>query len=287
MADMSHTFPIAGNAEAPPELTPEQILLADLLYQRSGQTLTASRIWRIESTLMPVLAEYGISDITALSELIASGVKPLLERKVIEALLNHESFFFRDRNVFEMLDTQVLPRIAESKSDRRLRIWSAGCSTGQEVYSLAMTIAENEARWAGWDIEILGTDLSQKALDRAESGVFTQFEIQRGLSMGRVVKFFEKDGETSWRIKNTVRRHVRFAQDNLIRSLDHGRRFDLVLCRNVLIYFAPEAREIAFNRFSRVIQPGGMLLLGAGETIMGEESAFRTVPDISGIYQRV
>lgn len=285
MTQLPREFPIAAAPAELPELTPAQTALAELLYKRTGQKLTATRIWRIEAMVSPILAEQEISTIESLVEKVTGGVHPALERKVLEALLNNESYFFRDSKVFDMLGQTVLPHIADTKTDRKLRIWCAGCSTGQEVYSLAMTLAEQPLRWSGWDIEILGTDFSDKALQRAIEGIYSQFEIQRGVSMVRLVKFFDKMGD-SWRIKDKLRGNVRFVQDNLVTGRDIGRDFDLVLCRNVLIYFSPEGREIAYNRFARALQPGGHLVLGAGETIMGEEYAFRVSPHFGAFYER-
>ena len=181
-------------------------VLAGLLEARTGQQLTMSRRWRIETALSSLLRTRGIASLDALVALLVGGREPALAGEVVEALLNNETYFFRDRNPFDLLARDVLPVLAERRrAIRRLRLWSAGCSTGQEAYSLAMLFADDPATWRGWTIDILATDVSSRVIDRARTGVYTQFEVQRGLGIQQMIRWFgECDG--GWRAADALRR---------------------------------------------------------------------------------
>jgi chemotaxis protein methyltransferase CheR len=258
-------------------------ILAGLLEARTGQQLTMSRRWRIETALSSLLRERGIATLDELITILVMGKEPGLSNQVVEALLNNETYFFRDRSPFDMLERSVLPAIAQ-RASRRLRIWSAGCSTGQEAYSLAMMFAENEAAWRGWTIDILGTDVSGEVVDRARAGVYTQFEVQRGLGIGQTIKWFE-ESDDGWRVVESLRRPIRFQVHNILEPPPHPGQFDIVLCRNVLLYLNADKRRAAFDRLASAMAPDGWLMLGAGETVIGQTKRLRTDPQARGLYR--
>ena len=260
-------------------------VLSGLLEARTGQTLVPSRSWRIETALKPLMRERDLPSLEHLLMKVAGGRDAGLSDQVVEALLNNETFFFRDLAAFKLLIEQALAGLADSRNaDRRLRIWCAGCSTGQEAYSLAMSFADAPERWAGWTIEILGTDVSRSAVERAREGLYSQFEIQRGLPVRQMVKWFDPEGK-EWRLRLDLRRKVSFHLHNLIGPPPAVGRFDVVLCRNVMLYFTPEVRRGVFERISQVIAPDGVLMLGAGETVLGQTERFVSDPLARGLYR--
>ena len=262
-------------------------ILAGLLEARTGQQLTMSRRWRIETALSALLRERGIASLDELITILVMGKEPSLSQQVVEALLNNETYFFRDRGPFDVLQRHALPELAKRREQsKRLRIWSAGCSTGQEVYSLAMLFAEAPEQWRGWTIDILGTDVSTSCIDRARGGVFTQFEIQRGLGINQMIKWFEEcpDG---WRAVEDLRRPVRFQVHNILEQAPHPGGFDIVLCRNVLLYLSPEKKTLSFERLAGAMAEDGWLMLGAGETVIGQTTRLAADINARGLYRQV
>jgi chemotaxis protein methyltransferase CheR len=263
-----------------------QRLLADLLKLHAGQDFHAGRGWRVGTALSGLLREHGISSLDHLSAKLMLSRQSSLARKVVEALLNNETYFFRDRAMFDLLAQRVLPELAEARAgSRQLSIWSAGCSTGQEALSLAMLFAEQEARWQGWTIRIVGTDVSQAVIDAARRACYSQFEIQRGLGVGQMVRFFEETPQ-GWRAQERLRRMVQFELHNLLDPQPQPTSFDLILCRNVLLYFDDATRIRAFERVAGALAPDGWLVLGAGETTLGQTDL--VVPDrnLPSFYRR-
>jgi chemotaxis protein methyltransferase CheR len=261
-------------------------ILAALLEARTGQRLAAGRRWRIESALQPLAREHGGS-IERLVGAIASGRPAGLAEQAVEALLNNETFFYRDRPAFDLLLGPALARLERARAaEKRLRIWCAGCSTGQEAYSVAMRLAEQKARWAGWTIEIAATDVSRAAIERARQGLYTQFEVQRGLAVMQMMRWFAEVPGQSWQLCDEIRRMVRFEVRSLLELPPPG-RFDMILCRNVLLYFCPERRRTVFTRLTAAAADDAVLMLGAGETVIGQTDAFMLDPDCRGLYLRV
>ena len=261
-------------------------ILAGLLEARTGQQLTMNRRWRIETALSALLRERGISTLDELITILVMGKEPGLSNQVVEALLNNETYFFRDRSPFDLLSRHALPELAKRRhSTRRIRIWSAGCSTGQEVYSLAMLFAEDAANWRGWTIDVIGTDVSSAVVDRARSGLYTQFEVQRGLGINQTIRWFE-ECEDGWRAVEALRKSVRFQVHNLLESPPHPGDFDIVLCRNVLLYLTNDKRRAAFDRIASAMAPDGWLMLGAGETVIGQTERFGAGVQARGLYRR-
>jgi chemotaxis protein methyltransferase CheR len=260
-------------------------ILAGLLEARTGQQLTMSRRWRIETALSALLRERGISTLDELITILVMGGEPNLSVQVVEALLNNETYFFRDRSPFDLLARCALPELAVRRQKaKRIRIWSAGCSTGQEVYSLAMMFAEEPEKWLGWTIDVVGTDVSTACIDRARSGVYTQFEVQRGLGINQMIKWFEECAD-GWRAVEALRKPLRFQVHNLLEPPPHPGGFDIVLCRNVLLYLSPDKKALAFDRLASAMAEDGWLMLGAGETVIGQSSRLGADIKARGLYR--
>ena len=260
-------------------------ILAGLLEARTGQQLTMSRRWRIETALSALLRERGIATLDELITILVMGKEPSLSQRVVEALLNNETYFFRDRAPFDLLQRYAIPELATARNkSKRLRIWSAGCSTGQEVYSLAMLFAEESEKWRGWTIDILGSDVSTSCIDRARDGIYTQFEVQRGLAIGQTIQWFEECAD-GWRAIEALRRPVRFQVHNLLETPPHPGAFDIVLCRNVLLYLNPEKKALGFERLATAMAEDGWLMLGAGETVIGQTKRLGTDIKARGLYR--
>jgi len=263
-------------------------ILAALLEARTGQQLTQGRRWRIETALRPVLRARGFEAIDPLVAAIAAARDPALADEVVEGLLNNETSFFRDRQAFEQLLGPALARVETSReAQRRIRIWCAGCSTGQEAYSLAMHFAEQAPRWRGWRIEIAGSDVSRTAIEKARAGLYSQFEVQRGLPVRQMMRWFEDRGPKGWQASDALRRLVRFEAGNLIEQPSRPDRYDIILARNVLLYFSSATRRTAFERLHASIAPDGILMLGAGETVIGQTERFVSDPEQRGLYRPV
>lgn len=263
-----------------------QRIIADLLFARTGQQLAENRRWRIQTALAGLFRDRGISNLDQLVCLLADPREEGLAQDVVEALLNNETYFFRDRLMFDLLAQEVLPDLATKRSaTRRLSIWSAGCSTGQEALSLAMLFAGEPERWDGWRIDIVGTDISAKAIKAARRGCYSQFEIQRGLGVTQMLRWFDETAD-GWRPRHEISRRVRFGRHNVLDAPPDPGRFDLVLCRNVLLYFDRAYRERAFGRLGLAVAADGWLMIGAGESATGHSGAFAPACDTSGLYRR-
>ncbi|WP_174273471.1 CheR family methyltransferase [Sphingomonas bacterium] len=268
------------------EMTPIAVsALAGLLERRTGQQLVAGRRWRIETILKPLLRDLGFETIEALVIRLRGDEASPLADKIVDALLNNETFFFRDLSCFHHFTSEGLGLLHAARlGQRRLRIWSAGCSTGQEAYSLSLAIGA-QPRFAGWDIGIFATDLSAEAIGRAREGLFNQFEVQRGLPITDLMRHFVQEGE-AWRIKPGVRAPITFLQHNLLSPPPPG-RFDAILCRNVMLYFSPQRQRMVFSRLREAIAKDGLLMLGAGETILGQTDDFASDRELKGLYRPV
>jgi chemotaxis protein methyltransferase CheR len=244
-----------------------------------------NRRWRIDTALAAILRERGFANVDQLVARLVSGRDASLSEQVIDALLNNETYFFRDRLPFDLLLGGPVKRLEQARAkEKKLAIWCAGCSTGQEAYSLAMSFADEAARWQGWTIEIVGTDLSRSAVERARTGVYSQFEVQRGLPVTQMIEWFEELGGGDWGISPKLLQRVRFDVRNMIEPPPHPGRFDIILCRNVLLYFTPDMRRLAYARLAEAIAPDGTLMLGAGETVIGQTERFVSDPDCRGLY---
>lgn len=255
-----------------------------LILDRTGLVLGNDKTYLIESRLTPVARKHNLAGLDGLATALRQGRDPTLLRDFTDALMTNESFFFRDGKPFEQFRQIVLPRLLASRGQQRhCRIWSAACSTGQEPYTLAMILKEEAAKLAGWRIEIVGTDISQDALGRARDGIYTQFEVQRGLPIQLLVKYFKQEGD-KWQIAPEIRAMVQYREFNLLDDLGVLGRFDVVFCRNVLIYFDQANKSAILNRISRALSPDGLLYLGGAETVLGVSDRFEPLAGHRGIY---
>ncbi|CAN5335299.1 protein-glutamate O-methyltransferase CheR [soil metagenome] len=254
-------------------------VLASLLESRTGQQIAANRAWRIETALKPVMRARGIEDLDALVAQVLSGRGTDLADDVVDAMLNQESSFFRDAGVLE----QVAASVAEVPG--RARIWSAGCSTGQEPLSLAMLFTEAcEAHPTLTFPEIIATDVSEPVLTKARAGHFSQFEVQRGLPIRRMLRWFEQEG-SEWVAAPDLVKRVAYRKHNLVADRPPVGRFDAILCRNVLLYFSAAQRRQVFDCLMQALRPGGILVLGAGETVIGQTDYFCPSQRHRGFYE--
>ena len=257
--------------------------LRKLLKERSGLDLSTDKQYLVESRLIPLARKAGLPGLPELVQKL-KGSAEALTAEVVEAMTTNETFFFRDKVPFDHLKATILPELLQARAARRsLRIWCAASSTGQEPYSIAMCLKELGAALTGWRVEIIATDLSQGVLEKSRAGLFSQFEVQRGLPIQLLVKHFAQIGEL-WQLNADIRAMVQFRQLNLLQDFSHLGVFDIIFCRNVLIYFDQDTKTKVFSRLARLIEPDGFLMLGAAETVVGLTDAFKPYPDRRGLY---
>src|SRR6202011_97425 len=243
--------------------------LRKLLKERSGLDLSPDKQYLVESRLVPLARRIGLPGITELVQKMKAGSAETLTAEAVEAMTTNETFFFRDKIPFDHLRETILPALVQTRANRRaLRIWCAASSTGQEPYSIAMCLKEFGPALAGWRVEIVATDLSQAVLDKARAGIFSQFEVQRGLPIQMLVKYFTQVGEL-WQLNADIRAMVQHRQLNLLQDFSHLGKCDVVFCRNVLIYFDQETKTGIFDRLAKVLEADGVLTLGAAESVVG------------------
>lgn len=255
--------------------------LAQLLQAQSGLALGPGKEYLLESRLEPIASSLGFPALEALVRVLRRGEDRALVRTVCEAMTTNESFFFRDSTPFRAFQETILPQLLEARrTTRRLRIWSAAASTGQEPYTLAMILDQAAPAVAGWNVEILATDYSRPALNRAREGIYNHFEVQRGLPIQYLAKYFQKVGD-DWQVNAALRRAVTFREANLLESFSSLGRFDIVFCRNVLIYFDVPTKADVLNRIAQVTAPDGYLVLGGSETAMGISERFERVATVA------
>jgi chemotaxis protein methyltransferase CheR len=258
--------------------------LRKFLKDRSGLDLSADKQYLVESRLIPLARKAGLAGIDELVAQIKNG-STALASDVVEAMTTNETFFFRDKLPFDHLRDTIMPELLQSRASRRsLRIWCAASSTGQEPYSIAMCLKEMGAQLSGWRVEIIATDLAQSVLEKCKAGVYSQFEVQRGLPIQMLVKYFKQTGEL-WQLNPDIRAMTQFRQLNLLQDFAHLGTFDIVFCRNVLIYFDQDTKINVFKRLAKVMEPDGFLALGAAETVVGLTDAFKPHPDKRGLYR--
>ena len=263
---------------------PEYEYLRKFLKDYSGLDLSADKQYLIESRLLPLARKVGLSGISELVQKIMGG-SAAFNVQVVEAMTTNETFFFRDKVPFEHFRNLIMPQMLRSRANRKsVRIWCAAGSTGQEPYSLAMSLKEMGAALDGWRIEIVATDLSQEVLEKSRAGLYSQFEVQRGLPIQLLVKYFKQVGEL-WQINPDIRAMVQHRQFNLLHDFSQLGVFDLIFCRNVLIYFDQETKTNIFNRLAKALEPDGFLVLGAAETVIGLTTVFKPLIEQRGVYQ--
>ena len=259
--------------------------LSALIKERSGIALSSDKTYLLENRLRPLAAQRRLNDIAALVAQMRSTRDEPLIRDVVEAMTTNESLFFRDGKPFELVRTVVLPRLVAARpKERPIRIWSAACSSGQEAYSIAITLLEEDALLAGRPVEIIATDIAMTMLAKAEAGLYSQFEVQRGLPIRLLLKYFTQRG-TNWEIAQRLKAMVSFRHHNIMSECASLGRFDIVFCRNVLIYFDEATKKRVIERIAQVLAPDGVLVLGAVESIIGLSTGLEAVPGASGVYR--
>ncbi len=259
--------------------------LSALLKKRSGLALTRDKDYLLESRLKAVARKYGHDGLSALvrsMQLNAPGEE--LMREITEAMTTNESMFFRDNKPFVSLRQKILPALAPSLAGRPLTIWSAACSHGQEPYSIAMTLEEEKAKLGGSGYKITATDLDTQVLKKAQEGLYTQFEVQRGLPIQSLLKFFSQRDSNTWQVNEALKKNIAFRQYNLLDNFLALGRFDIIMCRNVLIYFDEATKRDVLARLAGALQPHGVLFLGSAETVIGMCDALKPIQGEPGIY---
>ena len=263
---------------------PDYEYLRKLLKDHSGLDLSSDKQYLLESRLLPLARKSGLSSISDLVQKLKGG-STAITAQVVEAMTTNETFFFRDKTPFDHFRESIMPEMIKARANRKsIRIWCAAGSTGQEPYSLAMCLKEMGAALAGWRVEILATDLSQEVLEKSKAGIYSQFEVQRGLPIQMLVKYFKQVGEV-WQINPELRAMIQHRPLNLLHDFSQLGVFDVIFCRNVLIYFDQDTKINIFNRLARQIEGDGFLVLGAAETVVGLTEAFKPVGDKRGLYR--
>ncbi len=258
--------------------------VAQLLRKRAGIVLTGDKMYLLESRLAPLARKEGLPSIDDLIHVVRSRREERLITQVVDVMTTNETFFFRDKTPFDHLKDAILPVLSQARRGSRIRIWCAACATGQEPYSIAMMLDQNPALTGGVPVEIVATDISDRCLDRARQGLFTQFEVQRGLPVQMLMHYFTQQDD-HWRISERLRQMVSFRKLNLMESNYNLGRFDVVFCRNVLIYFDGPTKTEVMERIAGTMNPGAFLLLGAAESVVGISQAFDATQDRRGLYK--
>jgi chemotaxis protein methyltransferase CheR len=258
--------------------------LAEFLQARSGLVLTPDKMYLVETRLGPLMKREGLPDLSALVSRVKAALTSPIANEVVELMTTNETLFFRDGKPFEHLKDKVWPRMAATRGPSgTIRVWSAACSTGQEAYSIAMSALDNAAVLGGCRVEILGTDIARDVLKRAEQGRYSQFEVQRGLPIAMLMRYFRKEG-ADWQIKDSVRAMVRWREWNLLHSPEPLGRFDVVFLRNVLIYFDQATKARVLDQVASVLAPDGVLYLGGAETVLGVSTRFTPLDGVRSAY---
>lgn len=258
--------------------------LSRFLKDSSGLVLGAEKSYLLESRLTPLLRKWNLQELDDLVREARKTGNKELRRDVVEAMTTNESFFFRDSRPFDQFRDLVLPHLFEARaSSRRIRILCAACSSGQEPYSLAMLLEESRLDLKNWQIDIIGTDISTEMLEKAKKGLYSQFEVQRGLPVKLLVKYFEQIGDR-WQIAPHLRERVQYRYSNLLEDTSGLGRFDVIFLRNVLIYFDQKTKTDVLGRISRQLAPDGFLYLGGAETVLGVSDRLQLMPGQRGIY---
>lgn len=259
--------------------------LCAYLRRASGLVLDSDKRYLVESRIAPIVRREGFSGLTDLVRAMERGLHPGLAQEVVQAMTINETYFFRDKLPFDKLRDVFLPELITARASRRaLRIWCAASSTGQEPYSIAMILDELAARMPGWRMEIVATDISEAVLTKAKIGTYSQFEVQRGLSTVQLLRYFTQNRD-GWQLNAPVRSKVTFRQFNLLDDFSSLGNFDLIFCRNVLIYFEPNRKADVLNRMSRILADDGTVVLGASESVLGLSTKLAGHPQHRGFFQ--
>lgn len=259
--------------------------IAGLLKQRSGLSLSKDKVYLLDSRLQPVARGYGFQTVGELIHQVRARKEESVIHDIVQAMTTNETMFFRDNKPFEKLKERVLPYVMEKQPMRKhLRIWSAACSSGQEPYTIAMCLQEEAAKTAGYKFDIIATDLCEKVVDKASQGLYSQFEIQRGLPIQFLLKYFQQAPDNQWRVGDPTKNMIKFQTHNLLEDCTKFGKFDIIFCRNVLIYFDEVVKRQVLDRLAAALNPPGILMLGSAETVFGLSDKFQPLENETGIY---
>lgn len=260
-------------------------LFSVLVKQRSGLVLSKDKAYLLESRLTPVARKWNFKTLEELAQAVRTRREEPMLCDITEAMTTNESFFFRDQKPFDQFRKILFPELLRTRAmKKQFRIWSAAASSGQEAYSLAMILSEEAMRFQGWRAEIIGTDLSSEMVERAKSGIYSQFEVQRGLPIALLMKYFSQSGADKWQIKDSLKQMVQYRTANLLTDFGPIGTFDVVFCRNVLIYFDQATKTRVLDAISQIMAPDGVLFLGGAETVLGISSKFKPLENERGMY---
>jgi len=269
-------------------LNPDAVsFVCEIVRERSAIELEAAKSYLIEARLTPLAKQLGFPSTNEFIYGVRSKRQPDFERRLVEAMTTNETSFYRDAHPFNALRTKIVPEMLTQRAGTKsLNIWSAACSSGQELYSIAMLLQENFPQLATWNVKLTGTDLSEDILERARTGRFSQVEVNRGLPAPLLLKYFERNGMT-WQIRSEIRAKATFTKLNLIERWPALPPMDIVFLRNVLIYFSPETKKEILRKVRRAMSPQSVLFLGAAETTMGLDAAFERVEADRSVFYRI
>jgi chemotaxis protein methyltransferase CheR len=260
--------------------------VSQLLRKRAGIVLTGDKMYLLESRLAPLARKEGLPSIDDLIHVVRARREERLIGQLVDVMTTNETYFFRDKTPFDHLKDAIFPVLGQARKGSRIRIWCAACSTGQEPYSIAMMLDQTPALTGGVPVEIVATDISDRCLERARQGLFTQFEVQRGLPIQMLMHYFTQQDD-HWRISERLRQMVTFKKLNLIDGNYGMGKFDVVFCRNVLIYFDGPTKSVVLDRIADTVNPGGFLMMGAAESLVGSSKSFEPTQDRRGLYKVV
>lgn len=258
-------------------------LYKNLLKEKSGLTLTPDKAYLLDSRLTPVSRKWNFTTLEQMTASLRGVQKPDIVKDIVEAMTTNETSFYRDTKPFDQFRDVILPHFLKTRTNKNIRIWCAASSTGQEPYSLAMLLKEQAAKLAGWNFEIIATDISTEVLELAKKGEYSQFEVQRGLPIQMLMKYFEQKGDR-WVLKPDIRSMVQYKYFNLLTPMTSMGKFDIIFCRNVLIYFDRETKASVLQNMAALLPPDGFLMLGGAETVLGITEAFKPLENSRGIY---
>lgn len=259
-------------------------LYKSLLYDKSGLVITPDKSYLLDSRLTPIAKKWNYPSLDMMTLQLRALPDPKLIKDIVEAMTTNETSFFRDTKPFTLFQETILPQLLQTRASKKsVRIWCAACSSGQEPYSLSMILRDKEAQFKGWRFEIVATDLSEDILDQARKATYSQFEVQRGLPIQYLMKHFTQIGET-WQLKDDIKSMVKFSTFNLLDDMSRMGQFDVIFCRNVLIYFDEKTKGGILGKMDKQLEKDGFLLLGGAETVLGITDKFIPMPDKRGLY---
>ncbi len=256
----------------------------DLLKEKSGLCLSPDKGYLLESRLGPLAKEHGFENLSAMTVALQGVPNAALVNDIVEAMTTNETSFFRDMRPFDIFKDTVMAHMKTARAgQRKLRIWCAAAASGQEPYTLAILLNEMKPQMPGWDVQIVATDISRDVLELARAGTYSQFEVQRGMPITLLMKYFTQV-EDKWKINDEIKSYIKYDYFNLLDPMSRLGRFDIIFCRNVLIYFDQETKGMVLNNMSNLIEKDGYMFLGGAETVIGITDQFVAAPDKRGLY---